>query len=86
MYGEKRDNHDLVCSVKIIECQARLKQFTFWHDLNGVIRELERAILLGKQQNKGEGGGVDESHTDNKLVGLLRYCQKLQRHYEKRKD
>lgn len=36
----KKDNHELMCRVKIIECQAKLKDFSFWIDLEKVIKEL----------------------------------------------
>lgn len=89
IYAEgKKDNHELICRVKVIECQARLKDYTFWKDLERVILELERETI---QYNQVENTKIAESHEklgDNsysQLSNLLKYCRGLYKHYDDRK-
>lgn len=42
MIQSKRDNHELTCKVKIIECQAKLKDFSFFPKLSKIISDIER--------------------------------------------
>jgi hypothetical protein len=42
MIQSKRDNHELTCKVKIIECQAKLKDFSFFPKLAKIISDIER--------------------------------------------
>lgn len=74
--------------MKIIECQARLKDYTFWKDLERVIQELEKETI---QYNQVENTKITESHeklVDNsysQLNNLLKYCRGLYKHYDERK-
>lgn len=90
IYAEtKKDNHELICRVKIIECQARLKDYTFWKDLEKVIQELEKETI---QYNQIENTKITDTHDKlaenglSQLHNLLKYCRGLYKHYEIRKQ
>ncbi len=40
MIQSKRDTHELACKVKIIECQAKIKDFSFFPQLSKIISDI----------------------------------------------
>jgi hypothetical protein len=44
MIQSKRENHELACKVKTIECQAKIKDFTFFPRLSKIIADIEKEI------------------------------------------
>ena len=42
---DKKDNHELICRVKIIECQVKLRDPSFKDSLDKMIKDLEKAVF-----------------------------------------
>jgi tetratricopeptide (TPR) repeat protein len=80
----KGDIHELSCQVKIIECRAKIKDFTFEAELKKLISSIEREIREITKASEEDDKQQDKAKT-SQLENLLAFCKRIGEILEKRK-